>query len=124
MKTQIIEEMQVLIVDDEPDICFLLSGILKKKNLDTLVVNNLHDAEKVLQLNHPSLLFLDNRLPDGLGIEFIPYIKDKYPDTKVIMMTAHDSLADQRKAYARGADFFISKPLNRELINLALSKIA
>ena len=124
MKTQIIEEMQVLIVDDEPDICFLLSGILKKKNLDTLVVNNLHDAEEVLQLNHPSLLFLDNRLPDGLGIEFIPYIKDKYPDTKVIMMTAHDSLADQRKAYARGADFFISKPLNRELINLALSKIA
>jgi two-component system, OmpR family, response regulator len=118
------EDSSVLIIDDEQDICYLLGGMLKQRNLSPLFANNLREAETVMRNDRPSLLFLDNRLPDGYGLDFIPYVKKHYPDTKVIMMTAHDSIADRKRAFFEGVDFFLSKPLSKELINLALNAIA
>src|SRR4051812_45180128 len=81
--------LKVLIIDDEIDICYLLSGILKQKKLKTSYVNSLSAAEVALRNDPPSLIFLDNHLPDGFGLDFIGYIKDNYPRTKIIMITAH-----------------------------------
>jgi CheY-like chemotaxis protein len=114
---------KVLIVDDELDICYLLSGMLKQRNFLTGFVNTLSDAVNALQMDTPSLLFLDNHLPDGFGLDFIPYVKKNYPDTKVIMITAHDGAADRKQAYDGGVDLFVAKPLNRKLINDAIDKL-
>jgi two-component system OmpR family response regulator len=113
----------ILIVDDEEDICYLLSGILKKKNYEPVFANSLSDALQAIDRSPPSLLILDNRLPDGLGIDFIPYVKEKYPSVKILMVTAYDSASDKLMAYSKGADFFIAKPLNRDLINLAIDQL-
>jgi two-component system, OmpR family, response regulator len=113
----------VLIVDDELDICYLLSGMLKQRNFRTGFVNSLSDAVVALQTDVPNLLFLDNHLPDGFGLDFIPYVKKNYPDTKVIMITAHDSAAERNTAYRGGVDLFIAKPLNRKLINDAVDQL-
>ena len=51
---------KALIVDDEIDICYLLSGILKQKKLHTSYVNCLEDAKNVLKKETPSIIFLDN----------------------------------------------------------------
>jgi two-component system OmpR family response regulator len=117
------EVLTVLIVDDELDICYLLSGILKQKNFRTGFVNSLSEAEIALRNDTPSLLFLDNRLPDGFGLDFIPYAKRNYPQMKIVMISAHDSSADRKRAYEGGADLFIGKPLNRDLINEAISQV-
>src|ERR1700691_1846946 len=66
---------KVLIVDDELDICYLLSGILKQRNFRTGFVNSLSDAVSALGAEVPSLLVLDNHLPDGFGLDFIPFVK-------------------------------------------------
>jgi len=71
--------LKVLIVDDELDICYLLSGILKQRNFRHGFVKTLSDARTALRNERPSLLFLDNRLPDGLGLDFVPYVKKNYP---------------------------------------------
>ena len=117
------EVLKVLIVDDELDICYLLSGILKQKNFRTGFVNCLSDAETALRNDTPTLLFLDNRLPDGFGLDFIPYVKRNYPNLKIVMISAHDSSSDRKRAYEGGADLFIGKPLNRDLINEAISQV-
>jgi len=114
---------KVLIVDDELDICYLLSGMLKQKNFRADFVNSLSDAVVALQTDTPSLLFLDNHLPDGFGLDFIPYVKKNYPDTKVVMITAHDSAAERNTAYKGGVDLFLAKPLNRKLIEDAIDKL-
>ena len=113
----------VLIVDDEPDICYLFDRILHKRNLKTGYANNLADAARVMYSDRPSLVFLDNNLPDGQGIDFIPYLKLHYPDTRVIMVTANDSVSDKNRAFQRGADGFLSKPLSLDLINRTLDTI-
>ncbi|HWB93668.1 MAG TPA: response regulator [Puia sp.] len=114
---------KVLIVDDELDICYLLSGMLKQRNLMTGFVNTLSDAVIALQTDTPSILFLDNHLPDGFGLDFIPYIKKNYPEVKVIMITAHDGAIERKQAYEGGVDLFVAKPLNRKLINDAIDKL-
>lgn len=116
-------DSNVLIVDDEPDICFLFDKILHKRNLKTGYAYNLAEAARVMNSTRPSLVFLDNNLPDGQGIDFIPYLKLHYPDTRVIMVTANDSLSEKNRAFQKGADEFLSKPLSLELINRTLDKI-
>jgi DNA-binding response OmpR family regulator len=108
--------LKALIVDDEIDICYLLDGILKKKSLRSTYANTLSDAEIILKKEHPSVIFLDNHLPDGLGIEFIEYVKKNYPATKIAILTAIDSSSDRTLAYEKGADYFIPKPFSREII--------
>jgi len=114
---------KVLIVDDELDICYLLSGMLKQRNLQTGFVNSLADAVVALQTDTPSILFLDNHLPDGFGLDFIPFVKKNYPGIKILMITAHDGAVERKKAYEGGVDLFVAKPLNRKLINDALDKL-
>ena len=114
---------KVLIIDDEPDICFLFDRILHKRNLKTGYAYNLAEAARAMYTDTPSLVFLDNNLPDGQGIDFIPYLKLHYPDTRVIVVTANDTPYDKKRAFQRGADGFLSKPLSLDLINRTLDKI-
>lgn len=113
----------VLIVDDELDICYLLSGILKQRNFRPGFVNSLSDAEIALRNNPPAVMFLDNRLPDGHGIDFIPFVKKNYPDLHIIVISAHDSPTDRKRAIEGGAELFLGKPLNRDLINEAINSL-
>lgn len=114
---------KVLIVDDELDICYLLSSMLKQRSFKTGFVNSLSDAIVALQTDTPSLLFLDNHLPDGFGLDFIPFVKKNYPEMKVIMITAHDGAAERKLAYSGGVDLFVAKPLSRKLIDDAIDKL-
>ena len=108
---------KILIVDDEVDICYFLSRNLTKRNFSVSYVHSLADAETRIQQEDPAILLLDNRLPDGYGINFITKVKNNNPDLKVIMLTAHDSPQDRSRAYNNGADFFLSKPFTITEVN-------
>ncbi len=116
--------LKALIIDDEVDICYLLSKLLKQKNLETVFVNSLMDANNALKKENPEIIFLDNHLPDGLGINYITYIKSNYPKSKVVMITAHDSMDDREKAIKNGADFFIGKPFTSDIIYKAVEALS
>jgi two-component system OmpR family response regulator len=112
-----LKKRKALIVDDETDICYLLSNILKQKNIQTSFAGSLAEADRMLQ--SPDFfyyVFLDNHLPDGLGINQIKRWKEKFPFIHVIMITAHDSYEERKKAVKDGADNFISKPFSKEII--------
>ncbi len=113
-----------MIVEDEKDLCFLLQLILKKQNLNTLCVNTLMEAKYVIKKIKPHILFLDNNLPDGKGVDFIIDIKKLCPSTTVIMITAHDSPLEVERAFNEGADYFISKPFNTATIVNMLNNIS
>lgn len=112
-----------LIIDDEYDICFLLSRILRTNNLSVQFVNSLEEGKVLLEKLSPNVLFLDNHLPDGFGIDFISYVKTHSPGTKIIMVTAHDTNEDRQKAMQQGVDVFVSKPFSVEQINAAIENV-
>ena len=110
----------VLIIDDEIDICFLLSGMLRKKGYPVSFANTLQEGIPKMETLLPSILFLDINLPDGSGLDRIREIKKKFPYTKIIMISAYDGTYERNMAMREGADFFISKPLNKDHIYAAI----
>jgi DNA-binding NtrC family response regulator len=109
--------LKILIVDDEEDICFFLSHNLSKRGFTTYSSNSLADAVRQLEINKPAILFLDNHLPDGKGLDLLSGITEQYPLMKIVMISAHDSPQDRSKAYSKGIKFFIGKPFTMNEIN-------
>ena len=123
MRTLMENKLKALIVDDEIDVCYLLSTILNCKNFQASYVNSISEAKRVLQEESPSIVFLDNHLPDGFGISFIEEIKKLNPLIKIVMITAYDTNTDRDRAYREGVDYFIGKPFTRETIFKTLENL-
>ena len=111
----------VLVVEDEGEIGLLLNIILNEKDFELDYVNNLLSADEYLQKEEPSVIILDNKLPDGFGVDFISYIKKKYSDIKIIMISGFASAKDV--ALANGADMFFEKPFSKDELNKSLNKL-
>ena len=104
---------KVLIVEDEGDMCLLLNILLNGKEMELDHVKNLSAAEEYLQNEQPSVIILDNKLPDGFGLDLIPFLKKKYPSIKIIMISGFDASAKD-VALESGADVFLEKPFTRD----------
>lgn len=103
---------KVLIIEDEGDMCLLLNIMLNGKEMELDHVKNIAKAEEYLQETQPALVILDNKLPDGYGVDFIPTIKQQQPEAKIIMISGFDgSVKDV--ALENGADIFMEKPFTK-----------
>ena len=103
---------KVLIVEDEGDLCLLLNILLDEKGMEVEHAQSLAKAEEYLLQDEPALVLLDNRLPDGFGVDFIRFIKKEHPSTKVIMISGVDAAAKD-VAIENGADTFLKKPFTK-----------
>ena len=107
---------KVLIVEDEGDICLLLNIILDGKNVDLEHVNSISAAKKYLEEKQPKLIMLDNKLPDGLGMDFIQYLKTYYPAIKILMISGFHPAYTKDIALENGADLYLEKPFTKDQI--------
>src|SRR4030095_6801267 len=103
---------KVLVVEDEGEMGLLLNLILSERNFELDYVSNLLAADEYLQKQQPSVIILDNKLPDGFGVDFISYLKKKYPSIKIIMISGFSSARDV--ALENGADIFFEKPFTKD----------
>jgi DNA-binding response OmpR family regulator len=101
---------KILVVDDDGQIGLVLDMVLQESNLDLDYVNNIVDADEYLAKQQPAAVILDNKLPDGYGLDFIVYLKQKYPGLKIIMISGFGLARDA--ALENGADMFFEKPFN------------
>ncbi len=112
---------KILVVEDQGEMSLVLDMILNEKNLQLDYVNTLLSAEEYLHKQEPSLIILDNKLPDGFGVDFIIYIKKKYPLIKIIMISGYASVKDV--ALENGADMFFEKPFPLEEFYDAIDRL-
>ena len=103
---------KVLIVEDEGDMCLLLNILLNGKEMELDHVKNISAAEEYLQNEQPSVIILDNKLPDGFGLDLLPFLKKHYPAIKIIMISGFDASAKD-VALESGADVFLEKPFTK-----------
>lgn len=113
----------ILVIDDEVDICFLLGGILKRKKFKTTYGNTISEGLIKLKACSPKYLFLDINLPDGSGLDTIKKVKELAPEVKIIMISAYDGTNERITAKQQGADAFVSKPFNGETIYKMLNEL-
>jgi DNA-binding response OmpR family regulator len=120
--SQIDVKKKVLIVEDEGDMCLLLNILLTGEGMELDHVQNLLAADEYLQKEQPNVMILDNKLPDGFGIDFITYVKNKYPSIKIIMISGFDASAKD-VALENGADVYLEKPFTRDQVFNSIKRL-
>lgn len=115
---------EVLIVDDEKDICKLIADILEDEGYKTRYVNGSLEALAELAEKTPSLLLLDIWLEgselDGLGV--LEIVREKYPGLPTLMISGHGNIETAVNSIKMGAYDFIEKPFKEERLVLAAKK--
>ena len=101
----------ILIVDDYPDIVFLLKDFLEQHGFPVITAGSAEELRQVFHQNRVALSLLDIGLPDADGTELIPEIKADHPDTSIIMLTAVTDLQTALECLRYGADDYLTKPL-------------
>jgi len=113
-----------LVIDDEPDICELLTLTLGRMDINTVSAADVGGAKALLGEQAFDLCLTDMRLPDGDGLELVEWMQVNAPDVPVAVITAHGNVETAVQALKLGAFDFISKPLDlnhlRNIIENAL----
>ena len=120
------EKVKVLIVDDHTVFCEALSSLLTiKGEVDVVgIASNAEDAfKKVKQLN-PDVVLMDIELKDSDGIQTTRIIKEKHPDTEVIILTMHTDEQYLLEAIQAGAKGYILKDFPSSLLLEAIKYVA
>jgi len=99
----------ILIIDDEEKIRTLLTRILSLEGFDVSGVSDAKKAFKKLENQSFDLILCDVKLPDANGIELLKIIKEKYPLTEVILLTAYGTINDGVQAMKNGAFDYLTK---------------
>ncbi|MEE8403153.1 MAG: response regulator [Candidatus Hydrothermarchaeaceae archaeon] len=111
--------MKIMVVDDDPDVIFVLKRILKKYGCEVVGITDSKKCLAMVKKKMPDLLFLDVMMPDINGWEICRKIKEdpKTSDIFVSMLTVKCEGGDRKKSleYAR-ADRHLCKPINFEKI--------
>ena len=114
----------VLIVDDEPDLCELLSITLQRMDLSPRTADTVAAAQRLLKTEQFDLCLTDMQLPDGDGLELVKWIQQYCPSVPVAVITAHGNMETAVRALKLGAFDFVSKPLElaglRKLVATAI----
>jgi DNA-binding NtrC family response regulator len=113
---------RILVVDDDKDLRFNLSSILKDEGYDVLAVEDGREALKAVQRNCPNLALLDIRLPRMNGMEILEKLKRIDKDLIIIMLTAYAEVKDAVKAMKLGAFDYVTKPFDNEELILIIKK--
>ena len=114
----------VLVVDDEPDLCELLSITLQRMNLQPRTAGTVSAAQRLLKSGRYDLCLTDMQLPDGDGLQLVEWMQQYAPSVPVAVITAHGNMETAVKALKLGAFDFVSKPLDlaglRKLVSAAV----
>ncbi len=112
---------KILIVDDEKDICTLLSEFMKNENLEPVVAYTGEAALEKIRTEQPDALFVDIKLPDTDGMQILKSAKDLDQDLPVILMTGYPEVRQAVAAMRGGAHDYLVKPLkHHEVVRAVL----
>ena len=104
------EKNSILVVDDEDALRTVLSSELESEGYIVATAGDGDEAISILQGKSFDLVLLDIKMPRVDGFEVLRFIKERYPATKVIMLTGFADLKNAIESKKLGAEDFVSKP--------------
>jgi UDP-3-O-[3-hydroxymyristoyl] N-acetylglucosamine deacetylase len=106
----------ICIIDDQPQICSTVSGILTDEGYKTIVFEDAESFWHSLDTQEPSLVLLDIWLPGVDGLELLKLLHQRFPTLPIIMMSGHAGIETAVTAIKAGAYDFMEKPLHLEIL--------
>ena len=112
---------KILVVDDEQSIREFLEIMLRKEQYDVSTAEDGEKAQEVLKKKNFDLIISDLQMPKVSGIELLKHVKNNYPDTVFMMITAFGSTESAVEAMKLGAYDYLTKPFNIDEVRILLS---
>lgn len=112
----------ILIIDDDTATRFGFSRYLSKVGFTIKESSSLAEARKAISSVRFDAVILDLILPDGNGIDWIKELRETYPDIAIVVITGAGDIPVAVEAMRRGADNFMTKPVNMEDLDVFLRK--
>src|SRR5688572_1406208 len=114
--------LRLLIIDDDKDICLVLSKFLTKNNYEVDVAHKGDDGLKLLRTHDYTLILCDYRLPDFTGVEMLRKIKLLQPAVAVIIITGYSDVRTAVETFRYGANDYVTKPLYPDELLLTIKE--
>ncbi|HEY5822751.1 MAG TPA: sigma-54 dependent transcriptional regulator [Cyclobacteriaceae bacterium] len=114
--------LRLLIIDDDRDICLVLSKFLTKNNYEVDVAHRGDDGLKLLRTHDYTLILCDYRLPDFTGVEMLRKIKLLQPAVAVIIITGYSDVRTAVETFRYGANDYVTKPLYPDELLLTIKE--
>ena len=112
---------RILVVDDEIEICLLVTRYLNKMGFDASYALSISEALTKISMTAFDLLFVDLNLADGSGYDLIHTLRESNVPSKIIIISAYDG--ERQKALQKGAALFMAKPFTKKSISDSLEKL-
>ena len=116
-------DQSILIIDDEKDLCSILTRVLQQEHYIVDCAYSLRDAGKILASSHPEVIFLDNNLPDGSGLSYVHDHPALFRESVVIVITADIGPATRLRAISAGITHYVQKPFTLGKIRQLLADV-
>jgi DNA-binding NtrC family response regulator len=117
------DKPRILLVDDDKNTADGLKKILLQDGYDTGCTYTGNEALDLIEAEHFDIVITDMKLPDISGFSIIEKVKKENIDIAVVMITAFSSIQTAIDAMKKGADDYLTKPVNIEELELILKKI-
>lgn len=105
------DKSRVLVVEDDEDLCDTIAEAFKAEDYIVEKVRTVRDAKQKIETEDWDLAIIDVLLPDGSGYAIVRGLVSK-ADTRIIILTGRDTVADRVEGYTHGADIYLSKPVS------------
>jgi DNA-binding response OmpR family regulator len=103
-------------IEDDADIAYGVQNYLQGKGLPVNTINSVAEAKNVLEKQQPSLVLIDWNLPDGDGDRLCQWLRDRWKELPVIFITVRGDAKDIVRGFRMGADDYIVKPFELEVL--------
>ena len=113
---------KILLIEDEQATRFGFTKYLSRSGYIVQEASCLSDAHNALLAQRFDAVLLDLNLPDGNGLEWIIEFRENYPDIPIIVITGFGDIPIAVDAMRRGADNFLTKPVNMQDLDIFLRK--
>ncbi len=112
----------LLVVDDNETVQNLYRRILVLAGYEVQSALRLSEAREALGSRRFDAILLDLNLPDGSGMDFVSEVRAVDPSVAIVLITGHGDVPAAVEAMRRGADNFLTKPVDMEALKLFLGK--
>lgn len=120
---EIQSRLMVVLVDDNEDILFTLSAILKGLKCEVFTANTAEKGIKVIKEKHPDVAFVDIGLPDSSGHQVAATLRASGFDNVLIAASGYGHKEARERSTNAGFDYHLAKPLSVDTIKNTLSKV-
>jgi DNA-binding NtrC family response regulator len=115
--------LRILLVDDDRSLLDILGSLLQLEGHDVVAVPSAHEGLLKMKESKFDLVLADNKMPRTTGMDMLKVIKEEYPDTKVVIMTAYASVDNTVEAWRLGVFDYLPKPFKLADLRQVIEKV-